>query len=449
MRFILSRHLVAGFLIAAGALSAVGAEPDSWHQFRGPGARGISENVSLPLKWSATENVEWQTEIGGRGWSSPVVADGKIVLTTVINSGQSEEPKKGLYFGGDRPTPPTAEHEWRVVCLDLETGKPLWSQTVAKSRPESAIHIKNSFASETPVTDGVRVYCYFGNKGIYCLDLAGNVVWEKPLKAHKTRFGWGTAASPILEGDRLYLVNDNEEDSYLLALDKKTGDEVWQIGRDEKSNWATPYLWKHDGRSEIVTPGTGQTRSYDLDGKLLWSLRGMSSITIATPYQHNDLLYVSSGYVLDKSKPLYAIRPGAKGDISLQKGETSSEWIAWCQPQAAPYNPSTLVYKDRLFVLYDRGFCACFDPATGSPVYDKARIPKGRAFTASPWACRDKIFCLNEDGVTFVIDASDEFKIAHTNSLREDDMCMATPALVGDRLLIRTAERIYCIRESN
>jgi hypothetical protein len=174
----------------------------------------------------------------------------------------------------------------------------------------------------------------------------------------------------------------------------------------------------------------------------------MSSITIATPYEYRGLLYFSSGYVGDSSRPIYAVRPGAKGDISLKAGESSNEFVGWSLPKAAPYNPTTLIYDDRLYVLLDRGFVSCFRPRDGKEIYSQKRLPNGRAFTSSPWACDGKVFCLDEDGVTFVLQAGDEFKVLHTNTLAEDDMCMATPALAGDRLLIRTAARIYCIAAS-
>lgn len=418
-----------------------------WPQFRGSDARGVSEGQGLPETWSATENVEWKTDIAGRGWSSPIVAGDRIFLTTVINTGKSEAPKKGLYFGGDRPNPPASIHQWQVICLDLKSGKPLWEKTVHEGVPESAIHIKSSFASETPITDGKQLYCYFGNLGVFCFDLDGNELWKKRLTPNPTRFGWGTAASPVLHEGRLYLINDNEEDSYFLSLDAKTGSELWRAKRDEKSNWATPYVWQNSMRTEIVTPGSGQVRSYDLQGNVLWSLTGMSSITIATPYEHNGLLYVSSGYIMDLKRPLLAIKPGASGDISLKDGERSSEFIAWSHPKAAPYNPTSLVYEDRLYVLYDRSFLSCYRAATGEGFYESKRIPNGRAFTSSPWAYQGKVFCLSEDGVTFVVKSADELEILHTNTLAEDDMCMATPAIAGDRLLIRTAARIYCIRD--
>jgi len=269
--------------------------------------------------------------------------------------------------------------------------------------PRATIHLKRSYASETALTDGQRVYFCFGNLGIFCFDLDGQAVWQHRLTPQETRYGWGTAASPVLHDGRLYYCFDNEVQSYLVALDAATGKELWQTLRDEKSNWATPYVWVNPQRTEIVVPGTGQVRSYDLNGQLLWSLSGMSSITIATPYAVDDLLYVSSGYVMDPLRPLYAIRPGAKGDISLREGETANEFIAWCQSKAAPYNPSTLVYKDRLYVLYDRGTVAVFDSKSGAEIYGPERLPNGRAFTTSPWASRDRIYLLNEDGVTFVL----------------------------------------------
>jgi outer membrane protein assembly factor BamB len=244
-------------------------------------------------------------------------------------------------------------------------------------------------------------------------------------------------------------VNDNQDDSYLLALDAKTGEKVWQIPREEKSNWATPFVWQNPLRTEIVTPGTGRVRSYDLDGNLLWSLKGMSSITIATPYEADGLLYVSSGYVLDQQRPIYAIRPGAQDDISLAQGQLSNEFIAWSQPKAAPYNPTTVVYDGRLYVLQDRSLLSCYRASDGQELFSPHRLPEGRAFTSSPWAANGKIFCLSEDGVTFVINAGDQFELSHTNTLAEDDMCMSTPASSGDRLLIRTAARLYCLRNAN
>lgn len=424
----------------------------NWPQFRGPLANGIATSTNLPDRWSAganglpAENVAWKTDLPGRGWSSPIVWGRRIFVTTVI--GELDAPRKGLYFGGNRSTPPAAQ-EWRVICLDLNSGKVVWEKSVHRGNPLKAIHLKNSFASETPVTDGERLYACFGNLGLWCLDFAGKELWSRKLEPHKMRFDWGTAASPVLHKERIYLVNDNDEQSYLLALNKRTGKEIWRLARDEKSNWATPFIWEHAQRTEIVTSGSSAVRSYDLDGKLLWQLKGMSSITIATPYAGDGLLYITSGYVGDRLRPVYAIRPGASGDISLDlnAGQTSNSHVAWCNPTAGPYNPSTLMINGRLYVLFDRGMVSCHDARTGALKYDKERLPNGLHFTSSPWAANGKLFCQNEDGVTFVLREGDTFEALHTNRLADDDMCMATPAIAGDRLIIRTSARVYCIRK--
>jgi outer membrane protein assembly factor BamB len=447
----LKRNANLGMIVLAAALTEVLSAPGAstaetnWPQFRGPNAQGIATNANLPEHWSTTENVVWKAEIRGRGWSSPIVWGDRVFVTTAVNSGTTEQPKKGLYLGGERPNAPRPEHEWKVVCLDLASGKVRWEHVVHRGPPSGPTHLKNSYASETPVTDGERVYACVGGVGVFCLDLSGREVWSKPIEPHKMRAGWGTASSPVLHRDRLYLVNDNEEQSYLLALNKRTGKEIWRVERDEKSNWSTPFVWENDQRCEIVTAGSGKVRSYDLEGKLLWWFKGMSSITIATPYADRGLLYVTSGFIVDRSRPVYAIRPGGSDEISLQPGQTNNSSIIWCQPTAAPYNPTTLVYDGRLYVLRDLGELSVFNARTGELLYNRQKLPQGLHFTASPWAADGRVFCLNEDGVTFVVRAGDRFEVLQTNKLAEDDMCLATPAVAGGRLLIRSAGRLYCI----
>jgi len=213
-----------------------------------------------------------------------------------------------------------------------------------------------------------------------------------------------------------------------------------------RSNWATPFVWQNGQRTEIVTPGTDKVRSYDVDGKLLWELKGMSIISIPTPSANKEFLYISSGYVLDALKPVYAIRPGAAGDISLRAKETSNQFIAWCQKSAGPYHPSPLVYDGRVYVLYDKGFIACYDAATGKEIYGKQRLdPAGDKFTASPVAADGKICCVSEDGDTYVLRAGPKFEVLAKNSLEE--MTLATPALARGSLLLRTASKLYRIAE--
>lgn len=428
------------------ALTLNASAQENWPQFRGAQSLGVATNRNLPVTWSATQNVAWQTDVPGMGWSSPVVWGDKIFLTSVARDGEVEPPKKGLYFGGERKTPSTNTQHWMVYAFDWQTGKKVWEKQVHEGSPNTSIHLKNTYASETPVTDGERVYAYFGNLGLFCLDRNGKEVWSQKFGHFKTRYGWGTAASPVLHGDRIFVVNDNDEQSFLVALDKKTGKQLWRVERDEKSNWATPFVWENQQRTELVLPGTKKVRSYDLDGKLLWELGGMSSIVIPTPFAMHGLLYVCSGYVGDKVRPVYAIRPGASGDISLKDGATTNTYIAWFERTAAPYNPSPLVFGDQFYVLFDFGFLSCRDAKTGREIYDKQRInPDGAtAFTASPWAYDNKVFCLSEDGDTFVFQAGPEYKLIGKNSLGE--MCMATPAIARDSLIIRTQSKLYRIR---
>ena len=434
MRVLLTLFLFASFSRAA----------DQWPQFRGPQSSGVADDPQVPDTWSATRNVVWKGESPGSGWSSPVVWGDRIFLTSVISTVSPEAPKKGLYFGGNREAIPADEHRWMVYAVDWKTGKIAWVREVHRGVPASSHHLKNTYASETPVTDGERVYSYFGNLGLFVFDMDGKPVWSQPWGPFHTRYGWGTAASPVLYKDRIYVVNDNDDRSFLAALDKRTGKQIWRVERDEDSNWSTPYIWENDLRTEIITSGTRKVRAYDLDGKLLWEFGGMSSIVIPTPFAQHGLLFLASGYVGDAVRPVYAVRAGARGDISLKEGEASNEYIAWYQRQAGPYNPSPLVYGDYYYTLLDRGIFTCHDAHTGREIYGKQRIdPEAAAFTASPWASNGKIFALSEDGDTFVIQAGSEFKVLGKNSLGE--MCMATPAIARGSLIIRTATKLYRI----
>jgi outer membrane protein assembly factor BamB len=442
---LLSRWLSC-LLVGTAAINA--CAQINWPQFRGEGSLGIATNQNLPATWGTNRNVAWKATVPGSGWSSPVVWGDKIFLTSVIKDGEIEPPKKGLYFGGERPTPSTNTHHWMIYCFDWQNGKTVWKKQVHEGSPSTSVHLKNTYASETPATDGERLYAYFGNLGLFCLDLNGKEAWSQKWGHFKTRNGWGTAGSPVLHKDKLFVVNDNEEKSFLVALNKKTGEQLWRVERDEKSNWATPFVWENEKRTELVVPGRNKVRSYDLDGKVLWELGGMSSIVIPTPFEKSGLLYVCSGYVGDKTRPVFAIRPGATGDISLKEGETNNQYIAWCEKTAAPYNPSPLAYGDYFYVLFDFGFLSCHDAKTGRQIYDKQRInlEGSSGFTASPWAYDHKIFCLSEDGDTFVFQAGPEYKLIGKNSLGE--MCMATPAIARDSLIIRTTSNLYRIRNA-
>jgi outer membrane protein assembly factor BamB len=433
----------------APALLASPPEPvsaDQWPQFRGLRAGTIEDDPRLPESWSSTENVAWRADVPGLGWSSPIVWNDQIFITSVISSGEQTPPKPGLYAGTllyDSKAP----HRWMVYAIDFNTGKLRWERELANMVPRGPKHLKNSFASETPVTDGERLYVYFAPIGVFALNMKGEVLWTREMPLADVRLGWGTGASPALHKDRLYVVNDNDTQSFISAFDTRTGKELWRVARDEGSNWATPFVWEHEGRTEIVTPGTDKVRSYSLDGKLLWELKGMTWITIPTPFASGGLLYLTAGYLGDPIRPVYAIRPGASGDITLKEGETSNEHVAWFNPQLGPYHPSPLVYKGHYYTLFDRGFLTCHDAKTGAQIYSRQRIaPDASGFTASPWAYNGRIFALSEDGDTYVMQAGPEFKLLGRNSL--GDMALATPAVVRGSVIIRTQSRLYRISKS-
>jgi outer membrane protein assembly factor BamB len=439
--FILSVHIVAG-------------AADNWPHFRGSRAGVAPDDVALPDRWSATENIVWKIDVPGRGWSSPVVWGNHVFVTAAVKISGTEAPLKpvpsyaGRSVGGpmsgrdlDSSTDP---YRWVLYDIDVRSGAIRWQSTVHARVPVESKHQKNSYASETPATDGERVYVYSGNAGLFAFDMNGKPVWSRPMGPFKVRSGWGPASSPAVHKDRVYIVNDNDDQSFIAAYDARTGAEIWKVDRDEGSNWTTPFVWENATRTEIVTAGTDKVRSYDVSGKLLWTLAGMSTIQVPTPLAAHGLLYISSGYPGDPLRPVYAIRPGASGDISLKPDETSNASIAWSHPTLGAYNPSGLVHGDYYYTLIDRGLLICYDAKTGKEIYGRQRITADAAsFTASPWAYNGRIFAMSEDGDTYVLQAGPEFKVLAKNSLNE--MTLASPAIVNGSLIVRTASKLYRI----
>jgi len=420
-----------------------------WPQFRGPQAQGVVERADLPDTWSATENIAWKVPVAGRGWSSPIVWGDRVFLTTVTSADDREERKRGIYFGGDPRDKPQTPHQWRVVCLDRRDGHLLWQQVAHEGVPPEAVHRKNTYASETPATDGERVYAYFGNLGVFCYSLSGEPLWSRPLGSYKIADGMGTGSSPTLFAENLFVVNDNEEQSFLTAIDRKTGNEVWRVLRSEKTGWATPYVWQNGQRTEIVVSGSAVARAYDLEGKPLWHLGNMSGQTIPSPVAIPELLFLASGHVLDGKRPIVAVRPGAQGDITLAAQDTSSDFVAWSLRKASPYSPSLLYYRDYIYAVTDLGIFSCLEARQGKIVYERKRLPNGRAVTASPWAYNGQVFCLSEYGETFVIKAGPEFEVVRVNALPDDELYLSTPAIAGDQLLIRSEHHLYAIRQTS
>jgi outer membrane protein assembly factor BamB len=419
---------------------------DEWPMFRGIDAGVATDHPDLPEHWSETENVVWKVDIPGLGWSSPIIWGDHVFVTTAISDGEEPQPVKGLYDPGNAhgKTDAVAGHRWMVYDIDLQTGEIRWERELRTASPTIKRHLKASFASETPVTDGERVYVYFGSIGLVAaLDMTGTVLWAHDLGAFNGHQEFAPAASPVLHEDRLYVVNDNTTQSFLIAFDTETGEQVWKVIREETENWSTPLVWENNLRTEIVITARQKVRSYDLDGAILWELQGMTGNVAPTPFAKDGLAYLSSGYPGSSVRPVYAIRPGGAGDISLDPDSpTDHPFIAWFQPLLGTYVTSAIVYQGVYYTLLDRGLVLAHNARTGREIYDRQRLKPGSGFTASPWAYNDKIFVLSEDGDTYVIQAGAEFKILGTNSLNE--MALATPAVAGGKLIMRTQSALYC-----
>lgn len=463
----LSARIAVAFLAAIVSIQA--AEP-IWPQFRGPNSNPIANGQNLPETWSKTANIEWSAEIPGRGWSSPIVAGNKIFLTTAVTEGKSKVPqigtdysnayaaelvKKGLSMDKvmeavkerDIEMPEEVVLHYHLYCLDLATGRVNWKNEIYTGHPPVGRHRKNSFTSETPVTDGENVYVFIAGLGLYAYDLAGKQVWKTPLEPQPIYLDFGTGGSAVLHKNQLIILHDNEKQQFIASFDKRTGKQLWRTDRDvkdpsapRKSGWTTPFIWTHTLRKEIVTIGPGVAVSYDLAGKELWRLSGMASTPVPSPFVHDGLLYIDGGM----GRSLFALRPGANGDISLLNDIKSNDYVVWSDPRGGTYLPTPVAYDGGIYALTEKGILSRFDAKTGKLTYKERLDVEGAAFTSSPWAYNGKLFCLSEEGKTYVIAAGEKFQMLHTNLL--DEMAQATPAIVGERLLLRTENHLYSIR---
>jgi outer membrane protein assembly factor BamB len=444
------RKVILSLLLIA-SLSVAYAE--NWPGWRGPGSLGISVEKSFPVTWDMSKNVKWKVEVPGLGHSSPIVWGNRIFVTTAVSGDVKEDNwKKGFHQTGRDPN--ASEISWMILCFDRDTGKLLWRQTAVRKVPPSLRHLKNSYASQTPVTDGTYVYAYFGDQGIFCYDFSGRLIWNRDLGTFKMANNWGMGTSPVLFKD-LVIVNCDQGplapaapdgSSYIVALNKKTGAPVWKTDREENSSWSTPYLYAQGSRPELIVNATHAIRSYDpATGKLLWQCRGpATSITTPTPTSLNGLIYVSSGFIREEVRPITAFRPGAKGDITLPANQTSSQYIAWRQLAAAPYIPSPIAYGDYIFVLLDEGFFSCYDAKTGKEIYGKTRIDIGANFSASPVVVGGNLYLMSEDGDVYVIAPGPKYEVLAKNSIGE--AIMASPAVSDGKMFVRALNHLYCIQ---
>jgi outer membrane protein assembly factor BamB len=424
----------------AAAAEPGGDAQNDWPQWRGPLGTGVAPNGQPPIEWSDTKNIRWKTELPGKGHSTPIVWGERIFLTTAIPYGDPVKARLPDRPGTHDNLTMTHRHEFAVVAVSRKTGKILWQQAVHKELPHEAGHVSASLASASPVTDGERVFAFFGSRGLYCLDLDGKLLWKKDLGEMHTKHGHGEGSSPALHGDTLVVNWDHEEQSFLVAVDKRTGKQLWRVARTEDTSWATPIVVEHGGKAQVIVPGTNRLRGYDLaTGAVIWECAGLSSNIVASPVSANGIVYSGSSY---DTRNLLAIRlDGAKGDI------TGKEQVLWNRRRGTPYVPSPLLYGDSLYTLnHYQGVISRLDIKTGDDQGGPFRLQAITNVYASPVGAAGRIYVTSRDGVTQVMSHGAPMpKMLATNRL--DDTISASAAIAGKELYLRGEKYLYCIAE--
>ncbi|MEQ8768513.1 MAG: PQQ-binding-like beta-propeller repeat protein [Planctomycetota bacterium] len=432
------------FLICA-TLAWTGATNDDWTQWRGPKLTGEVE-AQPPLEWSDTQNVRWKVELPGAGQSTPIVLGDKIFLLTAVDTGKApegageEKPKGAAALVNPRgrgPQGPTTVHQFIVLCLSRKDGSVIWQKAVREEVPHEGKHQTASFASNSPITDGENLYVSFGSRGLYCLSVDGEVLWEKDLGDMKIAFQFGEGSSPALHGDSLVVNWDHEGSSFIACFDKKTGDEKWRKARDESTSWGTPLITEVNGKPQVIVTGGGFSRGYDLaSGEEIWRCSGMTANPIPSPVRVGDLVYLMSGF---RGSALQAIKIAeAQGDISDKPAKV------WEHDKRTSYVPSALVAGDYIYFLsVMNGILTCLDRKTGEVAYDSQRIEGISNIYASPVGAAGRVYLTGREGTTVVIAQGPEYKVLATNEIPET--VDASLAIVDGEILLRGDKHLYCI----
>ncbi|HEY6401938.1 MAG TPA: PQQ-binding-like beta-propeller repeat protein [Blastocatellia bacterium] len=415
----------------------------NWSQWRGPEGTGVSSETNVPAEWGVDKNIKWKTPITGRGHSQPIVWGNRVFLTTDIEGDVAPGAKavehkiEGQVFVHPDSVGANRKHTFKVVCIDRDTGKSLWEQTAYEGAVYDDRHRKGSYAAPTPATDGNYVYAWFGGEGdgLYCYDFKGKQVW-KTVVGKIANVGMGPGSSPALFENLIILQCDEDEgkNSFIVALDKKTGKEVWKTPRKVQASWSTPLLVRAGQRAELITSGNELIVSYDpKSGKELWTAKGHGSNAIATPLAGHGMVFVYAGFPVKKT---IAIKLGGSGDVTNAN-------VAWQYDKGTAYVPSSILYGDYIYLMSDRGILTCLDAKTGKVVYEGGRIPTPATFTASPVAFDGKLLLTSEDGDTYVIKAGPKHEVIATNSVGEP--VYASPAISDGMIFIRGEKNLYCI----
>lgn len=453
----MSQSRVPAFIVPACVLAIAGtfvattrAASPHWPQFRGPRATGVADGHNPPTTWDATSgtNIKWKTPIPGLAHSSPIVWGDRVFVTSAVSSDPEPYLRVGLY--GESPDhPEKVVHEFRIFALDKKSGRIIWNKTAHSGIPQVKRHIKSSHANPTPATDGKHVVAFFGSEGLYCFDMDGNLLWKKDLgyldagAFDYPEVQWAFGSSPTIYDDRVIVQCDVNNQSFLAAFAIDDGKELWRTPRDVSACWGTPTVHKSAERTQVIVNGYKYMGGYDLvTGKELWRLSGGGDVPVPTPYVAHDLIFLTNAH--GRARPVYAIRPNARGDISLKGGKTSNGFIAWSLEKRGSYIPTTIVYGDYLYVGDDRGILSCYKAKTGEKVYRQRLAGKrGGAYSASAVAADGKLYFTSEDGEIHVVKAGPEYALLATNPM--DEVCLATPAISDGMIFVRTSRHLFGI----
>ncbi len=426
-------------VVVAIASQPVGFEKN-WHHWRGPHATGVAVDANPPTTWSETENIRWKVAIPGTGHAAPIVWEDKIFIQTAIEvKEEKKESEDANPFSGFFQRDSGPKYKFDLIALNRSDGSVLWQKTLREINPHEGTHRDATYASNSPVTDGEFIYAYFGSRGLYCVDMMGNVKWEKDIGTMYKRNTFGEGSSPVLHGNTLVIVQDHEGDSFITALDKRTGDVLWKTDRNERTTWFSPIVVEQDGKPQVVTTGTNRVRSYDLEtGKLLWEGDGLTANSIPSPVAADGLVYLMSGF---RGSELQAVQLAkAMGDIS------GSDAVVWKHGRDTPYVPSPLLYENTLYFLKSNdGILSAFDSKTGKAYYGPKRLQGVSGVYASIVGAADRVYIAGRNGTVNVVQHGPDFTIIAENTL--DDSFNASPAIVGSELYLRGGQYLYCIAE--
>ena len=432
--------VLSGLLVAAENASDF---EKYWHQWRGPYMTGVSPDGDPAIEWSETKNMKWKIDIPGKGHATPIIWEDQIFVLTAVETdkeGNAQTKDPGPQHGRGMPTTRTTKiQKFIVLSINRNDGKILWQTTVKEEMPQEGTHEFGSWASHSPITDGEQIYAYFGSRGLYCLDMKGNLKWERDFGQMSKRMNFGEGSSPALYKDKIIVNWDHEGQSFIIALNKKTGKDVWRVDRDEATSWATPYVVEVEGKPQVVTSATKFIRSYNLNtGELIWKCGGMTLNAIPMPFAADGILYVMSGF---RGNALLAIRlADAKGDI------TDSDAIVWKHHKDTTYAPSALLLNNHLYFLRgNNGILSCFDAKTGKPHYSKQRLEGIGNIFASLFGAKNRIYITGQKGTFYVVKHGPEFAVLAKNTL--DDNFNAAPVVVGKQLFLRGYKNLYCIEK--